>query len=310
MLTQTTDFTTAEGKYFRKLAASKPISGLIASELTKLPQPPAASSLANYLTCGRRPIEGSLPIELVQTESGHVFARNVAWCGSRYCPICAPRIASSLAWKRAERAAKAKAAGLGIAFTQFGVPRGGAGELHACLDNWRAAWSAWPSPSTLRAPWKSNGLGGWLGFDYNIEIDYEADSNMWHVHAHALVYKHSEWNQETLRYLVSRWPFPEPLSWAEVAEVPEAAARYSVKFENDNETILNLFGLAALGMRREVGEYLNAVQGKRLRETSRATTALLKLNAAEDDKTLFALAERQAGQVSEQLSVGDWLRRW
>ena len=83
-----------------------------------------------------------------------------------------------------------------------------------------------------------------------------------------------------------------------------------MKFENDNETILNLFGLAALGMRREVGEYLNAVQGKRLRETSRATTALLKLNAAEDDKTLFALAERQAGQVSEQLSVGDWLRRW
>ena len=305
MLTQTTDFTTAEGKYFEQLQQARVISQFIANELEKL-TPEGAKALRG---CGRRPA-GSGEIELIHGANGRVFARGAQWCGSRYCAICAPRIAAVLASKRSERAAAAEAAGLGIAFTQFGVPRGGAGELHSCLANWRAAWSKWPSPSQLRAPWKANGLGGWLGFDYNVELDYEADSDTWHVHAHALAYTRSALTDEALSYLVSCWPFPKPLAWAEAAKTPEAAARYSVKFENDNETILNLFGLAALGMRREVGEYLNAVQGKRLRETSRATTALLKLNAAEDDKTLFALSERQAGQVSEQLPFSDWLKRW
>lgn len=297
---------TRESNYFDALAENRPISLLIARELAALD--PEGAGAKRLRTCGRYPI-GANSIELRQGAHG-LFAVGVKWCGSRFCPNCYPRMMGVLAGKRAARARAALSGGLGIAFLQAGQPRSAdyLGRLIAAqLQDWHVAY---PSPSRAPAAFK-RALPGWIGADWNTEIDWDAEAGIWHVHMHALAFKLDHFTPEHLTALVARWTHPEPLAWADVAHTPEAAARYSVKAENDGPNILNLFGLARLDMGEQVAEYLQAVHGRRLRESSRKLTDVLKLGGSgEDDSTLMALAETAPGEVVGRFTLGEWCSRW
>ncbi|RJF71490.1 hypothetical protein D3875_07835 [Deinococcus cavernae] len=292
--------------YFATLAAHRPLSRTIAGELAQMSE----SGAADLLLCGRYGI-GTNPIELIQ-RSGVLRARGVKWCGSRYCPRCQLRMMAALQSKRAKRARAAEAAGLGVAFVQFGQPVGSVGELKVLLDKQQADWKAsFPPPSRLPVKWEGAGLEDWLGLDYNIEIDWDAEAEHWHVHAHALAFRRSPWCADSLAFLRACWPHAEPLAWAEVAAAPEAAARYSVKAENSKYYLLNLFDLAQLGMITQVGEYLHAVQRRRLRSPSLTVSRALGLpTAAENEEALMEWLESAPGDMIEQLTIQDWRSKW
>lgn len=292
--------------YFAMLAARRPSAEIIARELSCHSE----SGAKKLVQCGRYGI-GTNPIELIRS-GGVLRARGVKWCGLRYCPHCQPRMMTALQNQRAKRARAAAAAGLGIAFIQVGQPVGGVGELRALLNAQQADWKAsLPPKSRLPASWHRAGLSDYLGLDYNIEIDWDRDAEHWHVHTHALAFRRSPWCADSLTFLLSRWSQPEPLAWGESAQVPEAAARYSVKAENKKDYILNLFDLARLEKTHQVAEYLDAVQGRRLRSPSAAVTKALKLpSAAEDERELMAWLEATPGVVEERMTPREWANRW
>ena len=102
-----------------------------------------------------------------------------------------------------------------------------------------------------------------------------------------------------------------PLIWGEEAETPEAAARYSVKLKSNDPNVFSLFDLAARDMTAQVGEYLHAVQGRRLRATSRKLTDVLHLSGSgEEDETLLALADAAPGQIVGEFTHREWCARW
>lgn len=300
-----------EDHYFTALKEKRHIAGVIATELEPLLESKGATALAN---CGRYGI-GADPIELVEGERG-LFVRGAKWCGSRYCPHCQPRVMGVLQTKRAARARAAQAAGFGIPFLRVSQPRGAAGELAPLLDTQREQWCvAYPSPSRLPADFQRS-VPDWIGVDWNIEIDWDAEAQTWHVHTHALPWLLGRCSPEKLSYLLERWPRNgSDGGYIEEAHSPEAAARYSVKEENNDPGLLNLFGLAAAGMTEHVSEYLYAVQGRRLRDTSRKLTDVLRLGGkGEEDKALMAQAEAAAatmpGKILHRFTPREWCALW
>lgn len=292
--------------YFQALSESRPIAEFIAAELEWLTLPGAKA----LRQCGRYGI-GSDPIELVSGAHG-LFARGVKWCGSRYCPICQPRMMAVLGAERAKRAHAAERLGLGVAFVQFGQPHGVQGELEPLLNAQREDWKrSFRAPSRLPAAWRAAGLDDWLGLDYSTEPDWEGTAENWHVHTHALAFRRRPWCADSLAFLRDCWPHTAPLAWAEQAENPGGAARYVVKAENEKPHILGLFDLARLGLNEQIAEYLQAVQGRRLRAPSRALSDALGLrSASEDEADLMAAVERAPGEVVERLTVREWRRLW
>jgi hypothetical protein len=295
----------ARTAYFGGLAANRPVTDVIADQLS-----PLTSTGAKALSrCGRYSI-GSAPIQLLRRSNGRVYVRGVKWCASRYCPNCQPRIMASLAWKRAERARAAKAAGYGISFYSVDVPDCGPGELHAQLDLLLETFRATlPAPSRLPVTWVRAGLSDLIGADWNVEIDWNADTGEWHPHIHALVYRQSAWTPDALAFLNAQWPWAA-LTDAQEAELPEAAARYSVKAENPKPHLLSLFDLARQGLTDQVGEYLMAVQGKRLRTASIKLGRLLDLQDDPADAELLQELDRAEGDSLGQLTLPEWRRAW
>lgn len=292
--------------YFAALSSNKPISNRIIPALAPLTD----SGAKKLAQCGQYGI-GYEPIQLLQAESGHIFAKGAKWCGSRYCPHCWPRMVSMLQSWRAGRAEAALACGLGIVFLRYSVPRCVPGELAAALvELKRIRKETFPAPSRLPAAWRTAGLTDFLGLDWNIELDWCATSEMWHVHMHALAFKPSPWSPAQLNFMRSIWP-AEAESYAEESTNPGGAARYAVKVAPNDPERLTLFGLASAGLDLQVAELVAATFGQRLRGNSEALRLALGLSTRkEDDSALAEALERQPGALLESLTLSDWRSRW
>lgn len=296
----------AQADYFAALAQARPVAAVMAAQL----QPFTASGARAVLNCGRFPV-GAGRIDLFQRDNGRVYTRGAKWCASRYCPICQPRIMAALGWKRAMRARGADAVGYGVAFFSVDVPDCEPGELAAqlalLLSTFRAVV---PSPSRLPVAWKNAGLSDFLGVDWNVEIDWNADTGQWHPHIHAVAFRASgPWTPAALGFLADLWPW-SALADAQEAQQPEAVARYSVKAANQKPYLLSVFDLARHGMKAQVAEYLSAVQGIRLRAASPKLGRLLRLEADPDDADLLREMDTAPGTLLRQMPLAQWCRSW
>ena len=293
--------------YFAALTAARPIGSFIARELDFLTSQGAKA----LRQCGRYPI-GSGEIELFQRENGRLYARGVKWCASRYCPTCQPRIMAALGWTRGVRARTAKDNGYSVGFLSLDVPDCEPGELAASLDLLLMTFrKLYPSPSRMPKAWKKAGLVDFIGADWNVELDWNAETGQWHPHIHAVIFRQSgAWTQEALAFLTSLWPWAALVD-AQEAHSPEAVARYTVKAENAKPYLWSLFNLAHHGMTAQVGEYLHAVQGLRLRSASPKLSKLLHLrDDPQDAELLTEMDASRHGNSLQRLTLGEWCQSW
>lgn len=293
--------------YFAALNAARPIGAFIAHELNFLTSPGAKA----LRQCGRYPI-GSGVIELFQRKNGRLYARGVKWCASRYCPVCHPRIMAALGWTRVIRARAAKDNGYGVGLLSFGVPACAPGELDASMKLLLLIFRrCYPSASRMPKAWKEAGLADLIGLDWNVEVDWNAETGQWHPHIHAVIFLRSgAWTPQALAFLASLWPWAALVD-AQEARSPAAVARYTVKPENTKPYLWSLFDLASHGMTAQVSEYLHAVHGVRLRSASPKLSQLLHLKADPSDAELLTeMDASRHGNSVQHLTLSEWRRAW
>lgn len=297
-----------EVNYFQTLSTTYPSLEVIAYALSTI-APKRSERLGN---CGRTPVHGHLPIEMVQSVNGRVYARNVRWCGSRFCPICGPRILQQRGHKWARQAGAAELAGVCGYFLSLTAVAVEPGELGFQLNHLRDVLvRSYPSPSRWRtAP------PGYLGYSWGLEPDFVLPNEQWNPHYHTQFFFREELPADEVQRLVDQWPYQ---AHSGASQSMEAVARYSAKGEPPkNKTHnLGLFQLAATGRTAAVEEYLLAMllpKRRTLAQPSRALSLLLDdvPDVGGDDAALLAAADApHAGDaVLRSLTLREWRALW
>lgn len=263
--------------------------------------------------CGRFAVKRR-PIELRQSASGHYFMSGVNRCHSRYCRWCHSNLMGVLAARWAARAREAEHSGFGCAMVRLSVEACEPGELNAAVTLLLAILrESFPASSRLPRGWASNELGSFIGMDWNVEIDWDADQAIWLPHIHANAYKRDgAWTESQLGFFRGQW-LGRVAPYAAVAESAEATARYAVKASNKKVHLLNFFDLIERKADRLAEEYLDATithakkpRSRTLRSTSRKLSKLISASTALTDEQLAKSVEAQQGRLVVPLTGAQW----
>jgi hypothetical protein len=293
------DAEAATASYFQDLAADQLTRVFIASVMAD-GNPKAAERLADY---GTTRITTAAPIELRRRASGGVYATNVKWCGSRYCPTCGPRISGQRRFLWSEQANAAAAEGWFTLVATLSAGTVDPGGLRPQLDTLQQEMRrAFPSPS--RWP-KGSKIPGYLGVSWALEPDFITPNEEWNPHIHASFWFTHEPTSAEIEVLRCRWQLGKV--WLEPAKSAGAWAAYSAKGQPlaSKPHNLGLFDLARQGRSDEVGEFLYAMYKRRM---AQGPAALQQFGKDADDAVLLAAADQTApGDVlMQELTVQDW----
>lgn len=279
--------------YTRPLRENRATILFIAAALEKI----APSSARALRECGRRPINWDKPIEVRVFADGGCVPVNIRFCGLRFCPTCSQRNGERAGSQRAQRAATAVQLGYSVASVTIDRPRCEPGELATQLAELHQAGRViFPPPSRWpTAP------SGWIGVDWNTEVDFDLDARTWYVHRHGEAYMTSPFTPEVLTQLKGRG-----VQYAEPARFPEALGRYNTKARNPKLHVLGLFDLAGLGMADQVEEYVLATNERRFRATSVKLSKLLKMHEVETSAASHI--DHLSKPTIHQATVTEWRR--